>query len=77
LETGDDIELMVPGQALTDVSRCWPTGLLLLLLWLQDNVPDPSVGWSPPRCAKLGAAMLDALNKVMPHLRTPDPPAKL
>jgi hypothetical protein len=29
----------------------------------------PAEGWSPPRCSKFGAAMLDALIKVAPTLR--------
>lgn len=33
------------------------------------NNPVPSEGWSPPRCAIFGAAMLDALVKVVPTLR--------
>ena len=42
-----------------------------------DNVPQPEEGWSPRRCVRFGAAMLDALHRVMPHLRSPNPPAKL
>jgi hypothetical protein len=36
-----------------------------------------SVGWSPPRCRLLGTAMLDALDRVLPFLRDPSPPARL
>ncbi|QQA41953.1 M14-type cytosolic carboxypeptidase [Pelagovum pacificum] len=31
--------------------------------------PDPDMGWSPDRCARLGASMLDAIEAVRPKLR--------
>jgi hypothetical protein len=34
------------------------------------NSPVPGSGWAPSRCAKLGAAMLDALLRMGPHLLT-------
>jgi murein tripeptide amidase MpaA len=33
------------------------------------NNPMPAEGWSPPRCSKFGAAMLDAVRAVVPILR--------
>ena len=30
-------------------------------------------GWSPPRCEKLGASMLDAMAEVLPHVRAAFP----
>jgi murein tripeptide amidase MpaA len=35
--------------------------------------PDAIYGWSPERCKKLGASLLDALAHVAPYLRTTDP----
>ena len=54
-----------------------PSTMTLVARGNQDNVPDPEVGWSPPRCLNMGAAMLNALARVLPHLRSPDPPAEL
>lgn len=31
--------------------------------------PNPVTGWSPERCQKLGASILDAVAVVMPQLR--------
>ena len=37
----------------------------------------PEIGWAPSRCATMGAAMLDALLRVTPHLRAAVLPSKL
>jgi murein tripeptide amidase MpaA len=33
---------------------------------------EPEYGWSPTRCERLGASLLDALSHVAPHLRSKD-----
>ena len=33
------------------------------------NAPDPVHGWSPARCQLFGAAHLDAMLRILPHLR--------
>ena len=31
--------------------------------------PEPTEGWNPEKCQQLGAAILNAIDAVLPHLR--------
>ncbi len=37
------------------------------------NTPMPSCGWTPQRAKRLGASLVDALGRVLPHLRPVTP----
>lgn len=72
-----DCNLISSWQGVSEADCVWAQVTLEMPFKDTDNVPDPAVGWSPPRCEKMGAAMLDALEHVLPFLRDPSPPAKL
>ena len=69
-----------PGQAnltmcTSQVAQRFDCSAFTLEMPFKDNAdaPDPQHGWSPARCARCGAAAIDALADVVERLREPHP----